>query len=861
MIKSDKLTIGILAPVDAGKTTLSECILYHTGSIRKMGRVDHQDAFLDTFSLEKQRGITIFSKQAVFSLGRKEFTLLDTPGHVDFSAEMERTLQVLDYAILIISAADGVTAYTKTLWGLLKQYRIPTFIFVNKMDQSGVERDKIYGQIQSVLSSECLDLETCDEEEIVVCDEHLLDKHLNGEKITDEDISKLILNRRAFPVFFGSALKNDGTEEFIKAIEKYSVTKAYPDEFGAKVFKITRDDQGNRLTHVKITGGRVKAKEVIEELSEKADRIRIYNGAKFTEPSEAGPGTICAIMGFTSTYCGQNIGCEKSKFIPELTPVLSYRVLLPEGTDAHDMLIKMKMLEEEEPQLHIEWEEKLSCINACLMGKVQTEVLKTMISERFGVDIEFGKGNIVYKETIGMVSEGVGHYEPLRHYSEVHLLLEPLPRGTGIIYDVNVDNDVLKPHWQALILSHLAEKQHKGVLTGSDITDIKITVIAGRDHLKHTEPGDMRQSTYRAVRHGLMRNESILLEPFYDFTLTVPSSMTGRAMSDIQRMYGSFDSQTTEGEYTVITGRGPVSTMSEYHSEVISYTRGEGRFFAKAGGYEECHNSEEVVDAYGYDPEADLENSPGSIFCAHGAGFYVPWNEVEDYMHIQPYGKLKEESKAGVKGGSSRAATDAELNAIFERTYGSSEKRKKPHNNRGVVRNDLPSEYKPPKRKKKTGPPYTIVDGYNVIFAGNDKVESIELERVELIEMLKDYSAIVEDNIIVVFDGYKVKGNPGTVEEHEGVQVVYTKENQTADSYIEKIATDLAVNSEVKVATSDYVEQLIIFGSGARRITSKELLAEIKAAKDKVRGQLKENKRKSGKNDTLKTALEAAMNK
>lgn len=857
MIKSDKLTIGITAPVDAGKTTLSECLLFNSGSIRKIGRVDHKNAFLDNYELEKQRGITIFSKQAEFALGNKKFTLLDTPGHIDFSAEMERTLQVLDYAILIVSAPDGVTAYTRTLWNLLSQYRVPVFIFVNKMDQSGADRNRVYDNIRKMLSSECIDLESCDEEELVVCDEKLLEKHLEGGHVTDEDIRKLISWRRIFPVYFGSALKNDNIQALSDALENLTLLRAYPDEFGARVFKISRDASGNRLTHMKITGGSLSAKEMLADTGEKIDRIRIMNGLRFTEPKEVKAGDVCACLGISSTFCGQSLGCDTSRFIPEMTPVLSYRVILPEGADVHDMLMKLRQIQEEEPQLAIEWDEEHSVINARLMGIVQTEVLRTVFKDRFGQDIDFGEGNIVYMETVKGVSEGVGHYEPLRHYSEVHLLLEPLERGAGLVFESAADNDVLKPHWQSLILSHLEEKTHRGVLTGSPITDMKITVISGRDHVKHTEPGDFRQATYRAVRHGLMRNNPVLLEPYYDFTLTVPSSQAGRAMSDIQRMYGTFDAPVTEGEYTVITGRGPVSEMNGYHAEVISYTRGEGRFFARSGGYEECHNQEEVVEKTGYSPDRDTDNPSGSIFCSHGAGYYVPWNEVEEHMHI---GLLENFSaqESSVKGGSLRPASDDELKAIFEKTYGKSEKRVRAYRGKTVVDYDDSAYKSLPRQKKKTGPPYLIVDGYNVLFSREEKVDDIEIARLGLIEELKDYSTVTDDKIVLVFDGYKVRGNTGTVT-FDGIEIVYTKENETADSYIEKIATELSKTSEVTVATSDYMEQLVVFGSGARRITSNELIYMMEESKEKVRSTLAEYKAEIKRDRRLKDAFDKVV--
>lgn len=865
-----KATIGIMAPVDAGKTTLSEALLYNTGKLRKAGRVDHGDAFLDTEDLEKKRGITIYSKQAIFSIGDTEFTLVDTPGHMDFSAEMERTLQILDAAVLVISQADGITGYTDTLWKLLEKNDIPVIIFVNKMDQNGADRGSVFEATRKKLSEGAVDMDSLDAEEVAMMDERLLDAYLEGEEPSEDDITGLFLDRKLFPVVFGSALKMEGVDRLIEVLGKHAGYRYDSPDFGSVVFKITRDDKGNRLTHMKLLGGTISAKETIEELSEKVDRIRIYDGGKYAEVPEASAGSVVAVTGLEKTYCGQGLGNAEGMYFPEMVPALRYKVEFPEGTDMHDMFRKMKQLEEEDPQLQVSWDEEDQSINMCLMGKVQTEILHEVILERFGMDVTFGTGSIVYMETISSVSEGVGHYEPLKHYSEVHVLLEPLPRGEGLIFDCIADNDVLKPHWQRLILSHMMEKQHRGVLTGSFITDMKITLLTGKDHLKHTEPGDMRQSTYRAIRHGLMRNRSVLLEPVYSFRLTVPSENAGRAMTDIQRMHGRFDDPVTDGELTVLTGTGPVSTMNEYHSEVISYTKGRGSFYARLSGYEECHNADEVVESFGYDPEADLENQPGSIFCAHGAGFYVPWNEVESYMHLKPFDIDRyvkgEEAADTFERRNSSGVYDDELKAIFEKTYG----KKKPHSKRwtprqdkdralaesaGHVNYDNYAAYSDRNREK-----YLIIDGYNCMFAWKESLSDvIPYAREEMIEMFRIFDAYTDRKIILVFDGYKAKGNIGSVEEYDGLTVVFTKEDQTADAYIEKLTAQLGRKADVIVASSDYMVQIMSFGAGAKRITAMELKAEVDEAQEKMRQKIKSYGRE--KNFELGRLLSAAMNK
>lgn len=774
---TNKLTIGILAHVDAGKTTLAESILYLTGSIRKLGRVDHQDAFLDTYELERERGITIFSKQAEFRLGEREVTLLDTPGHVDFSAEMERTLQVLDYAILVISGADGVQGHVQTLWRLLKQYEIPVFLFINKMDQPDTNENALMEELTKRLDEKCINfsagLETEEaKENLAVCDEAVLEHYLESGEIQKEEIINLIAKRKVFPCYFGSALKIQGVEEFLKGIETFTKKCAYPEEFGARVFKIARDAQGNRLTYLKITGGSLKVKMLLsnekeagegkEELwEEKAEQIRIYSGNSFEAVKEAKAGSVCAVAGLSHTYCGQGLGIEAHTFLPVLEPVLTYKIELPEDCNVHSMLIKLKELEEEEPQLHIVWDERLQEIHAQVMGEVQIEILKRMIWERYQTEVEFGSGKIVYKETIEDCVEGVGHFEPLRHYAEVHLKLEPAERGTGLHFFADCSEDLLDRNWQRLVMTHLEERMHKGVLTGSEITDMKVTLVSGRAHLKHTEGGDFRQATYRALRQGLKKAKSVLLEPVYEFRLELPADKVGRAMADIQKMYGEFQLSDSEGEYSVVTGFAPVSLMRDYQKEVMAYTSGHGRLFCTLKGYMPCHNADEVIEEMNYDSESDLENPTGSVFCAHGAGFIVPWYEVEDYMHLElqtPMQKQVEEeipmpkrtpqeAEAYLKEG---VQNEEELRAIFERTYGAVKRerqgwervsKRNPNRNPSV----RSSETENTRKEKKREPikEYLLVDGYNIIFAWEDLNElskiNIESARNKLMDRLSNY--------------------------------------------------------------------------------------------------------------------------
>lgn len=869
---TNKLTIGILAHVDAGKTTLAESILYLTGSIRKLGRVDHQDAFLDTYELERERGITIFSKQAEFRLGEREVTLLDTPGHVDFSAEMERTLQVLDYAILVISGADGVQGHVQTLWRLLKQYEIPVFLFINKMDQPDTNEKALMEELTKRLDEKCINfsggLETEEaKENLAVCDEAVLEHYLESGEIQKEEIINLIAKRKVFPCYFGSALKIQGVEEFLRGIETFTRECAYPEEFGARVFKIARDAQRNRLTYLKITGGSLKVKMLLsnakeagegkEELwEEKAEQIRIYSGNSFEAVKEAKAGSVCAVTGLSHTYCGQGLGIEAHTFLPVLEPVLTYKIELPEDCNVHSMLIKLKELEEEEPQLHIVWDERLQEIHAQVMGEVQIEILKRMIWERYQTEVEFGSGKIVYKETIEDCVEGVGHFEPLRHYAEVHLKLEPAERGTGLHFFADCSEDLLDRNWQRLVLTHLEERMHKGVLTGSEITDMRITLVSGRAHLKHTEGGDFRQATYRALRQGLKKAKSVLLEPVYELRLELPADKVGRAMADIQKMYGEFQLSDSEGEYSVVTGFAPVSLMRDYQKEVMAYTSGHGRLFCTLKGYMPCHNADEVIEEMNYDSESDLENPTGSVFCAHGAGFIVPWYEVEDYMHLELQTSMQkqveeeipmpkrtpQEAEAYLKEG---VQNEEELRAIFERTYGAVKRerqgwervsKRNPNRNPSV----RSSETENTRKEKKREPikEYLLVDGYNIIFAWEDLNElskiNIESARNKLMDRLSNYQGYKKMTLILVFDAYKVKGNPGSVMKYHNIYVVYTKEAETADQYIEKTVHEIGRKYQVTVATSDALEQVIILGQGGNRLSAANLLEEVEAVEAEI---------------------------
>ena len=883
-----QITMGILAHVDAGKTTLSEGILYTCKAIRKLGRVDHQDAFLDTNTLERNRGITIFSKQAECTLGEFGMTFLDTPGHVDFSAEMERTLQVLDYAILVISGADGVQGHTETLWRLLSRYQIPVFLFINKMDQPGTDREALLAEVKEKLDANCVEFsaDQTDEEwkeQVAVCDEQMMEAYLEGEEISREQIRQMIRERKLFPCYFGSALKMTGVEEFLDDLKLRIRETSYPETFGAKIYKITRDNQGERLTHMKITGGTLKVKSVLSNgrpgetgegiWQEKVNQIRIYSGEKYTMVSEVKAGTVCAVTGLTATYPGQGLGSEQASDMPVLEPVLSYRIGLPTEVNVHQALLQLRQLEEEEPLLHIVWNETLGEIYAQVMGEVQIEILKSLIKERFGMAVTFDEGNIVYKETILEPVEGVGHFEPLRHYAEVHLLLEPGETGSGLTFTTDCSEDVLDRNWQRLILTHLEEREHKGVLIGAPITDMKITLLTGRAHIKHTEGGDFRQATYRAVRQGLRKAKSQLLEPYYEFRLEVPSEQVGRSMTDIQKMLGEFDPPKTEGEMTVLTGSAPVVTMRDYQKEVISYTSGRGRLSCTLKGYYPCHNQEEVVEAVGYDPEADLENPTGSVFCAHGAGFVVNWDQVEDYMHVEsgwnaPAGQeTKPEKPVTAKNWKEEnekyLATEKELEEIFERTYGPIRKlgeeppvgrsvkgwkksRRDPLEGYGKSTSDYKQKKTPDGEKE-----YLLVDGYNIIFAWEDLKElaaaNIDGAREKLMDILCNYQGFKKCTLILVFDAYKVKGNPGSVETYHNIHVVYTKEAETADQYIEKTVHEIGRKYRVTVATSDQLEQVIILGQGGQRMSARELLEDVIEVSHQIRETARQ-KRSSEKN-------------
>ena len=852
------LNVGLLAHVDAGKTTLSESILYQSGAIRNLGRVDHQDAFLDTDEMERERGITIFSKQAVLTWKDTEITLLDTPGHVDFSAEMERVLQVLDCAVLVISGADGVQGHTETLWKLLTRYGIPVFLFVNKMDQEGTDCGKLLAELKSRFSEGCIDfgrVETGAEEvieEIAVCDEQTMEEYLEKGSVAAASIRRLVAERKIFPCYFGSALHLQGVEELMNGICTYQMQKEYPAVFGAKVYKIARDGQGNRLTYLKVTGGTLKVKDVIGENGDKVNQIRVYSGEKYELLLEADAGKVCAVTGLAETYPGQGLGAEKDSELPILEPVLTYRIILPDDCNVHTMLRDLKLLEEEEPELHVVWIEKSQEIHVQLMGDVQIEILQRIIKERFGVLVEFGEGSIVYKETIAAPVEGVGHFEPLRHYAEVHLRLEPGERGSGIQFDSECSEDVLDRNWQRLVLTHLEEKEHKGVLTGSVITDMKITLTSGKAHLKHTEGGDFRQATYRAVRQGLKKAESVLLEPYYEFRIELPSENVGRAMTDIQNRFGKFEAPETLGEMTVLTGIAPVSTLSGYQKDVIAYTGGRGRISLTLKGYDLCHNQEEVVAARGYDSELDLANPTGSVFCAHGAGFVVDWDEVEEYMHMErTLDQTGEEGLAEVtlpkRRHSSIELTQEELDAIYVRTPDPVKQNHGPVTVCAKEKDREPgSAYTDPKwerrrREKEGRQEYLLVDGYNIIFSWEELRELSEKDigaaRGKLADILSNYQGYRKCTLILVYDAYKVEGNPGEVMKYHNIYIVYTKEAETADQYIEKTVRRIAKDAAVTVATSDGLEQVIILGQGANRMSAPGLKEEIERTLAEVRGE------------------------
>ena len=855
-----QLVIGILAHVDSGKTTLSEALLYGTGTIRKLGRVDHKDAFLDTDALEKARGITIFSKQALFTAGNTDFTLLDTPGHVDFSTETERTLQVLDYAVLVISGTDGVQSHTETLWRLLRRYHIPTFVFVNKMDLPGPGREALLTQLNRRLGDGFVDFgaEQADRDEaLALCDERLMETMLDRGILTDTDLIPAIARRYVFPCWFGSALKLQGVDALVEGLDRYTRPAPALEAFGAKVFKVSQDEQGNRLTWLRVTGGALKVKAQLtgeadgEPWAEKANQLRLYSGAKFTLAECIGPGRVCAVTGLTKARPGEGLGAERDSDLPVLEPVLSYQVLLPEGADVHAALGKLHRLEEEEPQLHVVWNETLGEIHVQLMGEIQLEVLKSLLAERYGLEVSFGPGGILYKETITEAMEGVGHYEPLRHYAEVHLKLEPLPRGSGMQFAADCREEVLDKNWQRLVLTHLEEKQHLGVLIGAPLTDVKITLIAGRAHLKHTEGGDFRQATYRAVRQGLMMADQIhktqLLEPWYAFRLELPSDNVGRAMNDIQNMGGSFDPPETgaDGDTTLLTGTAPASTMRSYPMEVVGYTRGRGHLTLTLDGYRPCHNAAEVIEAAGYEPEHDLDNPADSVFCAHGAGFVVPWEQVRSHMHVDSgWGKTAKTEEA-VQARPRRMAAyratleeDAELLKIFEQTY-------------GPIKRDPLAAFRPTQKRERPDfnaeqweiqPEYLLVDGYNIIFAWDElnalSKESLEAARHRLMDILCNYQGFKKCVLILVFDAYRVPGSPGSIEQYHNIHVVYTREAETADMFIERVTHEIGKGRSVRVATSDGMEQVIILGHGALRVSARMFHEEVQEAEKEIRRYL-----------------------
>ena len=846
-----QIVLGILAHVDSGKTTLSEAMLYRAGVTRRLGRVDHKDAFLDTDALEKARGITIFSKQALLTAGDTDITLLDTPGHVDFSTETERTLQVLDYAVLVVSGTDGVQSHTETLWRLLRRYHVPAFVFVNKMDLPGMERQELLAQLNRRLGEGFVDFgaEQADRDEaLALCDENLMDRMLDAGQLQDADLIPAIARRHVFPCWFGAALKLEGVDALLDGLDRYTRPAPALEAFGAKVFKVSQDEQGARLTWLRVTGGELKVKAQLtgeadgEPWAEKANQLRLYSGAKYTLTEAIGPGQVCAVTGLTKARPGEGLGAERDSDLPVLEPVLSYQVLLPEGADVHAALGKLHRLEEEEPQLHVVWNETLGEIHVQLMGEIQLEVLRSLLAERFGLEVEFGPGGILYKETITEPMEGVGHYEPLRHYAEVHLKLEPLPRGSGMQFTADCREEVLDKNWQRLVLTHLEEKQHLGVLTGSPLTDVKITLIAGRAHLKHTEGGDFRQATYRAVRQGLMLAKSQLLEPWYAFRLEVPAENIGRAMSDIQRMEGTFDPPESGEETAVLTGFAPVSTMRSYPMEVVSYTRGRGHLSLTLDGYRPCHNAQEVIAAIGYEPEHDLDNPADSVFCAHGAGFVVPWDQVRSHMHVDSgWGKsTRPEQEAAVPQRRAMAyrATleeDAELLKIFERTY-------------GPIKRDPLAAFRPVQKRERPdfaaeqweiAPEYLLVDGYNIIFAWDElnalSKESLDAARHKLMDILCNYQGFQKCVLILVFDAYRVPGSPGSIEQYHNIHVVYTKEAETADMFIERVTHEIGRNRRVRVATSDGMEQIIILGHGALRVSARMFHEEVQNVEKQIR--------------------------
>ena len=849
------IVLGVLAHVDSGKTTLSEAMLYRAGVIRKLGRVDHRDAFLDTDALERARGITIFSKQALLDAGQTHITLLDTPGHVDFSAEAERTLQVLDYAVLVISGPGGVQSHTETLWQLLRRYRIPTFVFINKMDLPGPTRAELLEQLNRRLGEGFVDFgadPAARDEALALCDERLMDAWLEQGALEDGQILPAIARRHVFPCWFGSALRLDGVDPLLEGLDRFTRPAPALSAFGAAVFKISQDEQGARLTWLRVTGGELKVKDLLSgegpegPWAEKANQLRLYSGTKYTLAERVGPGQVCAVTGLTQCRPGQGLGTQRDSEPPALEPVLSYQVLLPESADAHAALDKLRRLEQEDPQLHVVWNETLGQIHLQLMGEIQLEVLRTLLAQRFGLEVSFGPGGILYKETITEPIEGVGHYEPLRHYAEVHLKLEPLPPGSGMQYAADCREEVLDKNWQRLVLTHLEEKQHLGVLTGTPLTDMKITLIAGKAHLKHTEGGDFRQATYRAVRQGLMMGKSQLLEPWYSFRLEVPAENIGRAITDIQRREGTFDPPETGLETAVLTGTAPVATLRDYPVELAGYTHGRGRISLTPVGYRPCHNAAQVIAESGYQPQHDLDNPADSVFCAHGAGFVVSWADVRSHMHVDSgWGKSQRPADTAPAPSPRRAAAyratleeDAELMKIFERTY-------------GPIKRDPLAAFRPVKKTERPdfaaqswtiAPEYLLVDGYNLIFAWEElsalAKQSLDAARTRLADILCNYQGYKKCVAILVFDAYRVPGSPGAIEQYHNIHIVYTKEAETADMYIERVTHEIGKQRRVRVVTSDGAEQIIILGHGALRVSSRLFQQEVEEVEREIRALL-----------------------
>ncbi len=845
------ITIGITAHVDSGKTTLAEAMLYKSGSIRKLGRVDNGDSALDTDNIERSRGITIFAHQAELDLGDKHISLLDTPGHIDFSAETERTMRVLDYAVLVISGTEGVQSHTSTLWKLLQRYEVPVFIFINKMDLIGADRQSVLENIRRRLSRQCADFSGSDDEiyeNSAVCTDELMEKYLDGS-MKDSDICEAIMQRRIFPCCLGSALKMNGVDEFMGVLSRFTAVPERNEEFGAMVYKVSYDPKGSRLTHLKVVGGTLRMRDQIEYMSQdgetvtgKISSLRIYSGEKFRNAELCEAGAVCAVTGLPSTFAGQGLGTADNSERAILEPVMTYRIVFPEGKNIYEALKDMRRLEDEDPQLHILWNEQLGEIQIQLMGAVQLEVLTQVISSRFGYDVQFMDGAVAYKETIREPVEGVGHYEPLRHYAEVHVLIEPLERGSGIKYAALCSEDELDKNWQRLILTHFKEKAHLGVLTGSPLTDVKYTLVAGKAHVKHTEGGDFRQATYRAIRQGLRSAENILLEPYYEYELELPSEYVGRAISDLQHMTAEFNAPETVGDMSVITGTGPVSELNGYQSELIGYTKGRGKLSCTVIGYRECHNAEQVISEYGYDCDKDVENSADSIFCSHGGGFLVKWDEVPQHMHLPYYLNRKSddepetEKRAKAHRFVENAVSDKELMEIFERTYG----KLNTDPRRAFKKTKVTSiDTKAVKLPDYEGPDYLLVDGYNIIFAWDElkKIaeENLDAARGELINMMCNYQGYSGYELILVFDAYKVKGRHRDVEKYLNINIVYTKESETADTYIERVTHELSKKHRVRVATSDGLEQIIILGNGAMRISADEFHERYNSAQKAIR--------------------------